>query len=140
MENQKALFKLPDFVLVHPNLAEDPVGRQGQIGLLTYAVINRDDFYVGFEDEEVGVYSATALLILKDADSIFRYADTYKSLLTEYEQNALISIGLLELYAENSGYQKEAFRIALEHPALIDAVLLSIEASLQLNRGPEIGR
>jgi hypothetical protein len=140
MENQKALFKLPDFALVHPDLTEDPVGRQGQVGLLTYAVINRDDFYVGFEDEEVGIYGATALLILKDADSIFQYADTYKGFLTEYEQNALISIGLLELYAENSGYQKEAFRIALEHPSLIDAVLLSIEASLQLNRGPEIGR
>ncbi|WP_345952949.1 hypothetical protein [Mucilaginibacter sp. PAMB04168] len=140
MENQKALFKLPDFVLVHPDLAEDPVCRQGQIGLLTYAVINRDDFYVGFEDEEVGVYNASALLILKDADAIFRYADTNRDFLTEYEQNALLSIGLLELYAENSGYQKEAFRIALQHPPLMDAVLLSIEAALQLNRGPETGR
>jgi hypothetical protein len=140
MENQKALFNLPDYVLVHPMLAEDPVGRQGQVGLLTYAVINRDEFYVGFEDEEVGVYDASALLILKDADSIFWYADHYKDFLTEYELNALLSIGVLEVYAENSGYQKEALGIALQHPPLINALLHSIEAALQLNRGPEIGR
>ena len=116
------------------------MGKQGSIGLLTYAVINRDEFYVGFENEEVGVYDAAALLILKDADSIFRYTDVYKDHLTEYEQNALISIGLLEMYAENSEYQKEAFHIVLQQPSLTDAVLLSIEAKLQLNTGPKIGR
>lgn len=140
MENQKELFNLPDYVLVHPGLAEDPVGRQGQVGLLTFAVINQDEFYVGFEDEEVGVYDAAAILILKDADSIFQYAEAHQHSLTEYEQNALFNIGMLEVYAEDSRYQKEALMIALQYPRLNDAVLLSIEARLHLNRGPKIGR
>jgi hypothetical protein len=140
MENQKALFNLPDHVMVHPDLAKDPAAKQGQVGLLTYAVVNRDEFYVGFENGEVGIYDAAALLVLKDADAIFKYIDDQKDFLTENEQNTLINIGLLEMYAQDSTYQKESFSIALQHPDLTDAVLLSIEDRLRLNRGPEIGR
>jgi hypothetical protein len=140
MENQKALFNLPDYVMVHPQLEVDPVARQGQVGMLTRALINQDEFHVMFENEELGVYDAAALLVLKEADAIFSYLDVQKDFLTENDQNTLISIGLLEMYAQDSTYQKEAFGIALQNPSLTDAVLLSIEERLQMNRGPEMGR
>jgi hypothetical protein len=140
MENHKALFNLPDYVLVHPQLTEDPVSRQGQVGRLTQAVVNRDEYYVGFDGGEVGIYEGAALLMLKDADAIFKHIDLFKDTLTEYEHQTLISIALLEMYAEDSGYQQEAFTLALQHPSLLEDIMVSIDTRLQWNRGPELGR
>ncbi|HTI58953.1 hypothetical protein [Mucilaginibacter sp.] len=63
--------QLPDFLLVHPELKDDPVNKQGQIGFVTAAILNTDEFYIGFDDFEVGFYSADALLVLKPPGDIY---------------------------------------------------------------------
>lgn len=63
--------QLPDFLLVHPELKDDPVNKQGQIGFVTAAILNTDEFYIGFDDFEVGLYSADALLVLKPPGDIY---------------------------------------------------------------------
>lgn len=140
MQNQKELFNLPDFIMVDPALADDPRGRAGEIGRLTYAIVNWDEFYIGFDDVKIRVYGAGDLLMLKNADALFQYIEDHGATLNEFEMNAITNVALLEIYAADSGYQKEAFKIALQYPSLSDAFLVSIEGKLKLGRGPKTGR
>ncbi|MDT3401291.1 hypothetical protein [Mucilaginibacter terrae] len=140
MQNQKNLFNLPDWVVVDPALADDPRLRAGEIGQLTYAIVNFDEFYVGFEDVKVRVYGAADLLMVKDANALFQYVEDFGPTLNEYETNAILNAALLEIYAADSGYQKEALKIALQYPSLTDAMLISFESKLKLGRGAKTGR
>jgi hypothetical protein len=65
MNDNNREIQLPDYVLVNHQLTDDPVYRQGEIGVITAAILNTDEFFVGFDDGQVGLYSADALLLLK---------------------------------------------------------------------------
>jgi hypothetical protein len=60
-------------LLVHPDLKDDPVQKQGEIGFITAAILNTDEFYVGFDDHQVGFYGADALLTFKEPGDIYDY-------------------------------------------------------------------
>lgn len=65
--------RLPEYLMVNPELTDDPVNKQGQIGFITAAILNSDEFYVGFDEHEVGFYSADALLRFKPSDQIYNH-------------------------------------------------------------------
>jgi hypothetical protein len=65
--------QLPHLLLVHPDLKDDPVQKQGEIGFITAAILNTDEFYVGFDDHQVGFYGADALLTFKEPGDIYDF-------------------------------------------------------------------
>lgn len=71
MKEETNTIQLPHFLMVNPELKDDPVNKQGEIGFITAAILNTDEFYVGFDDYQVGFYSADALLTFKEPGVIY---------------------------------------------------------------------
>jgi len=46
-------------VLVHPDLVNDPVNRQNQVGVISHADLMNDDIFVRFDGEQ-GLYASVA--------------------------------------------------------------------------------
>lgn len=58
-------------VLVHPDVKNDPVGKQGQIGVLTYAR-EANENYVSFPKGGESVYQTKDLMLLKPKEEILK--------------------------------------------------------------------
>lgn len=58
-------------VLVHPNLTKDPVHHQGEVGIITSTDLAKDEIYVGFGTNQLGLYAADALLVLKPHQELY---------------------------------------------------------------------
>ncbi|MET3979770.1 hypothetical protein ABIB62_002359 [Mucilaginibacter sp. UYP25] len=101
--------KFPEFLLVHPDLKDDPVNKQGEIGFITAATLNTDEFYVRFDDHEVGLYSADALLTFKEPGDIYDFLHENALTLSVDDFKDLKNIALLLDY----GTQKH-IRTAME--------------------------
>lgn len=69
-----------DLVLVNPNLINDPANRQGEVGIITQFDLQKDEFYVGFGNQPLGLYSSDALLVLKAGPEL------HKDLLVKYKE------------------------------------------------------
>lgn len=63
------------FVLVHPRLSNDPENRKNQVGVIVSADLQNDNIIVGFSDETESIFSADALLVLRNVSEIERDAD-----------------------------------------------------------------
>jgi hypothetical protein len=131
--------QLPDFVLVHPQLKDDPVARQGQIGFITAAILNSDEFYVGFDDKEVGLYAADALLVFKPAEQIYQNLKLHVMQMAPATFKDLKSIALLLDYGTVL-QQRKAMEIAQKNPDVISSGMVSLEESLGLDQTYKRGR
>lgn len=60
-------------VLVHPELMNDPVNRQGQVGIVASADIANDEVFVAFGKGPLGLYSADALLVPKSHNEVYKH-------------------------------------------------------------------
>ena len=125
--------QLPEYLLVHPELKDDPINKQGQIGFITAAVLNTDEFYVGFDDHEVGLYSADALLILKASGVIhdFIHQNALKLSVDDFKDLKNIALHLDYGTLEQ---QRKAIKIAKENPSVGSIALMSLEESLGINQ------
>jgi hypothetical protein len=70
MENNEDL--TGTLVLVHPELKDDPVNKQGQTGMLLYLDTEKDDVYVTFGKGQQALYSSDALLVFKTPQEIYQ--------------------------------------------------------------------
>jgi len=61
-----------DLVLVNPKLTHDPANRQGEIGIITKADLEKDEIFVGFGHKPMGLYSADALLTMKPKNELHK--------------------------------------------------------------------
>ena len=73
VNNEKLQGKL---ALVHPDLLQDPAGRQNQAGRIVSANIDADDFLVSFLDGRQALYAADALLVWKQPEEIFEMLES----------------------------------------------------------------
>ena len=132
MKEETNEIQLPHYLLVHPDLKDDPVNKQGEIGFITAAILNTDEFYVGFDDHEVGFYSADALLTFKEPGKIYDFMQKNALTLSVDDFKDLKSIALLldhgtekhistamELVKKNEVI-REAATIGLDHFLGID--------------------
>ncbi|MFF5380441.1 hypothetical protein [Pedobacter suwonensis] len=121
-------------VLVHPDLIQDPVSRQGQVGVIAMADLKSDTITVGFGGSPLGRYSADALLVLKEKNELYRdimhdpkslEADTFKQLL---------KINMLQ---ENPGYGNisDALKIVAGQKELIEHSMISLENHIAKHYG-----
>ena len=68
METNEEL--MGSWVLVHPDLGFDAVERQGQMGIITYADVENDEFFVGF-GKAMGLYAGDSLFTLRSSNDIY---------------------------------------------------------------------
>jgi hypothetical protein len=61
-------------VLVHPELAHDPAGKQNQIGIISHTDLVNDDVFVSF-GYETALYATDALLMLLPQLEIYQYTN-----------------------------------------------------------------
>jgi hypothetical protein len=57
-------------VLVHPQLNDDPAGKQNRIGVITTADLENDNVFVSFGRDGQALYAANCLLVLQKPRSI----------------------------------------------------------------------
>ena len=131
--------QLPDYVLVNPRLTEDPVFRQGQVGVITAAILNTDEFIVGFDDSQVGLYSANALLLLKQPESIYEYMHQNAPSLSVDDFKALKNIALLLDYGTKS-YMRTAMELVQKNENILDAATTGLDEFIGLNQSYKRGR
>ena len=118
-------------VLVHPDLPEDPVNKQGQMGMIMFAEPEKDDIYVTFGKNERALYSSDALLVFK------KTADIYKEIMTNTkdipvpDMKALYRIGTLLENGTSKG-AKEAMQLALENPGVHSRAMETLQSKLGL--------
>jgi hypothetical protein len=84
------------YVLIHPDLPDDPHKQEGQIGMIAYADLERDDFMISFEDGKHGLYTRDALLVLKMPDEVYKNVLTHQRELDASDFKTLLKINLYQ--------------------------------------------
>ena len=108
-------------VLVHPELANDPLNKQGQVGVLTYPR-EFNEMYVSFPGGGEGTYDADKLLKLKDKQAIFEDLMKNGSSMEQNDFKAMYKIMLLQDRG-TSRATYDALEIARDNPGIWDKTL-----------------
>jgi len=121
-------------VLVHPELTEDPVNKQGQMGMIIFAEPEKDDIYVTFGKNERALYSTDALLVFKKPNEIYQQLMTNVKHIPVEDLKALYRIGILLDNGTGKG-AKEAMQLAVENPGIIGKAMETLQSRLGLDIG-----
>jgi hypothetical protein len=84
-------------VLVHPELAHDPAGKQNQIGIISHTDLVNDYVFVSF-GYETALYATDALLMLLPQLEIYQYTNEMAFELALPDLKTLTQIELLLRY------------------------------------------
>lgn len=118
-------------VLVHPELKDDPVNQQGQVGMLLYANTEKDDIYVAFGQGLQGLYSSNAVLVPKSPRDIYSDLLTDTKNIPAGELKTLYRVGML-LDNGRSESAKQAMRLLAENPQAIPRAMITLQERLGL--------
>ncbi|OKS88805.1 hypothetical protein [Mucilaginibacter polytrichastri] len=119
-------------VLVHPELSEDPVNKQGQMGMIMFAEPEKDDIYVTFGKNERALYSSDALLVFKKPGEIYKGLMTDTKNLSIPDFKALHRIGMLLDNGTSKG-AKDAMQLAMENPGVHSRAMETLQSKLGLD-------
>jgi len=125
--------QLPAYVLVHPELTNDPANKQGEIGFITAAILNTDEFYIGFDDKEVGFYGADALLMLNESELIYDFIDQNFGKLSTQDFKDLKNIVLLQLQGTEK-HTRAALELVQKNTNIRDAATMGLDSFLGLSQ------
>jgi hypothetical protein len=131
--------QLPDFLLVHPELKDDPVNKQGKIGFVTAAILNADEFYLGFDDGEVGLYSADALLALKPAGDIYDFMHGHALVISVNDFKDLKNIALLLDHGSEKHF-RTAMELVRKNESIREAATIGLDRLLGLKPARNLKR
>lgn len=116
-------------VMVHPNLKNDPVQRQGEIGIITSVDLAKDEVYVGFGNNPLGLYSTDALLMLRHSNVIYGDILTHIKELETPDFKTLMEITLLQ--DKNSvSYLRDAMELAATNEKTLAYSMVSMQEAL----------
>ncbi|MGA9651165.1 hypothetical protein [Pedobacter sp.] len=124
-------------VAISPSLANDPLSKQGKIGIIAMADLKTDTVSVGFSSGEMGKYSSDALLVLKDKRDLYQDIMTGVSDMDSNTFKQLLDINMKQEHADY-GHQLAAMNIALNSPEALKRSTVSLEHHLSINQGNEI--
>ena len=99
-------------VLVHPELTNDPLDKQNQVGVICEANLEHDDIYVDFVDK-TGLYTSDSLFTFLPLDDML----PDKAQLSTENQKALYKIRAFLSYNEVN-WNIKAMQIARDHPQI----------------------
>lgn len=122
-----------NLVMVHPKLENDPVQRQGQVGIITSADLAKDEIYVGFGNSPLGLYSTNALLVLKPHNELYQDILTHIKDMDTPDFKTLMEITLLQ--EKNSvNYLRDAMELATTNDRTLAYSTISLHDKLGLVR------
>ena len=139
MKEEPHDLQLPHYLLVHPDLKEDPVNKQGEIGFITAAILNTDEFYVGFDDHEVGFYSASALLTFTEPVKIYDFMHENALTLSVDDFKDLKNIALL-LDHGTEKHIRTAMELVKKNDSIRDAVTIGLDQFLGIDQTRSVKR
>lgn len=130
--------------MVHPNLTQDPVSMQGNMGRISHVDFESETIYVNFRKPAVGAYDPNALLMLIPGEIL---ADKLR---TDHQENALNGkelVELLDIYLLNASMEPkdkyDALDRAMGNENIMKAVVFTVQDyvdfqidRLHLNREP----
>lgn len=111
-------------VLVRPDLENDPDTKRGQIGVLTLAFSEKEN-YVRFPEGGEAYYPAGQVMMLKDKKQVFDDLTNNGSSMPLDDFKAMYKIMLLQDRGTSQALYS-ALAIANDHPGLQERVLESI--------------
>lgn len=121
------------YVLIHPDIRDDPHKQKGQIGMIAYADLDRDDFMISFDSGKHGLYTRDALLVLKKPEEVYQNVLTHRREMDAADFKTLLKINLYQQSATPSEL-KNAIELARLNGTLVKYSLMSLEEKL----GPHI--
>jgi hypothetical protein len=121
-------------VLVHPDLPHDPVNKQGKVGMILYADLEKDDIFVTFGKGEQALYASDALLVFKKPQAIYQELLNNNRKMAIADLKALYRVGML-LDSGTGKDAKDAMRLVAENPGVHSYAMQSLQAKL----GREVG-
>ena len=114
------------YAMINPQIDNDPAKRQGEIGLIVDANLERDDIWVSFGRDKVGLYSTNALMVLNKHEQISQNAMDKRFEITGADFKKLMEISLLT----QSG-RPEKMKAALEMAGSNETLLKNSTSTLQ---------
>jgi hypothetical protein len=128
MKNEKITGSL---VLVDPQVKNDPMNKQGQIGILTYAR-EANENYVSFPKGGESVYAAKDLFLLKPKSEILMELMQNGHQLPVSDFKAMYKMMMLQDLGGASNLMS-AMEIARDHPAIRDKTLEAVDRSEKIS-------
>lgn len=119
-------------VLVNPELANDPASRQGQIGIVTSASLERDDIYVTFGSGPLALYGSDALMVLRHPKDIYRELLSRSRQLDRADFKILFQISLLQDYGASKSI-KTAIGLAIRSRVTREIALVSLQQKFDIH-------
>ncbi|WP_316738475.1 hypothetical protein [Pedobacter aquatilis] len=120
-----------NLVLVHPELTSDPVNKQGQVGVIMSADVASDRIAVSFGNAKLGMYSADALMVLKDHNELLKLALTKVKEMSSETFGSLLRMSM-DQESGNVSRMANALSLSKNSPELMSYSLLSLEDKLGL--------
>ncbi len=122
-----------NLVMVHPKLENDPVQRQGQVGIITSLDLAKDEVYVGFGNSPLGLYSTDALLVLKPHNELYTDILTHVKEMDTPDFKTLMEITLLQ-EKSSVNYLRDAMELAATNERTLAYSTVSLQDKLGLVR------
>jgi len=120
-------------VLVHPNLTKDPVHHQGEVGIITSTDLAKDEIYVGFGTNQLGLYAAHALLVLKPHQELYEDILVNIKKMDTPDFKTLMEITILQ--ERNSvNFLRDAMELAMTNERTLSYSTISLQDKLDLAR------
>lgn len=118
-------------VLVNPYLDDDPMQKQGQLGMITDFDLDNDEVYVSFSKGEQGLYSTAVLQVLKPPAEIYKIALVYRVDMDTADFKDLLRITAQQDMNTRASI-RNAMEIAMKNETLRTCSLVSIRDSLRI--------
>lgn len=119
-------------VMVHHDLTQDPLNKQGQLGIITHIVDADRVAYVRFNNNVIGLYSTDALLMLIPPELV---VDKLRSDVVEMDMDVTDVLDILEMYQQHAegtpAAQQGALDWAMTHAQISKAIVFSVEDWLE---------
>jgi hypothetical protein len=125
-------------VLVHPEFKDDPLQKQGQVGVMTYPR-ELNEMYVAFPGGGESVYSWDTLLKLKGKQEIFDDLMTNGSSMKPDDFKAMYKIMLLQDRGTSRG-TFDALEIARDNPGIWERALDRVRQIERLEQSKSYAR
>jgi hypothetical protein len=125
--------------LVRPDLENDPVRQQGEIGIITYADEVHNEVYVIFDNGKEGVYKGESLFQFKTPEEVAASPVNNDREMQLRDYKDVYKIGSLLDLGRSEDLMK-ALEIARDNPDIWTDVLVTVGERIEQRQKQSVGR
>jgi hypothetical protein len=127
------------FVLVNPNLKHDPANKKNQVGMIESADLENDTILVRFGTGVKVLFSADALLVLRNAAEIQTDLDNDATLLPFYDYYDIAQVLAFTDFGTKE-YERLAVELAQKCPDVLEYTMVPLKQELAPKQQHYLGR